>query len=289
MARLQVGTVDTLIVDREVPFGYFLTNEDEDVLLHQSEITEDIEIGDSLKVFLFHDKEVRIAATMRIPKVQIGSYSWAEVVDVAPDLGVFVSIGLTKDILISADDLPIFESLWPAPGDQLYISLKTDKNDRLYGRLATENIIGQIARRASNEMMKATITGRVYRLLKVGTYVLSEQGYRCFIHESQRKSEPRLGELVTGRVIDVKEDGSLNVSFLPLKQDKMGDDSGTILAYLNQRNGAMPFSDKSLPEEIKERFQMSKASFKRALGKLMKDRVVYQKDGWTYLNKKEEE
>ena len=87
------------------------------------------------------------------------------------------------------------------------------------------------------------------------------------------------------RVIDVKDDGNLNVSFLPLKQDKMQDDAEVILEYLAVRNGAIPFWDKSQPEEIKDRFNMSKASFKRALGKLMKENQVYQEEGWTYLKK----
>ncbi|WP_175991417.1 S1 RNA-binding domain-containing protein [Bacillus sp. Marseille-Q1617] len=286
MSSLTPGTVEELYVDHEVPYGFFLTNDYEDrVLLHHSEITDEIQEGDTVKVFLYHDKDVRLTATMRIPKVQVGSYGWAEVVDKREDLGVFVNIGLPKDILVSADDLPKFLSLWPEPGDQLFMSLNRDKQDRLYGKLATENIIEQVSRRASKEMLNAKVQGRVYRLLKVGTFFLSEQGYRCFVHENERKQEPRLGELVEGRVIDVKDDGNLNVSFLPLKQDKMHDDADVILSYLHQRNGAIPFWDKSQPDEIKERFNMSKASFKRAIGKLMKENKVYQEEGWTYLKK----
>ncbi|WP_044336807.1 CvfB family protein [Rossellomorea aquimaris] len=285
MSSLKPGTVVDLFVDHEVPYGFFLTNDLDRVLLHHSEITEEIQEGDTVKVFLYHDKDVRLTATMRIPKVQVGAYGWAEVVDKREDLGVFVNIGLPKDILVSADDLPKFLELWPNPGDQLFLTLNRDKQERLYGRLATENIIEQVSRRASTEMMNAKVQGRVYRLLRVGTFFLSEQGYRCFVHENERKAEPRLGELVEGRVIDVKDDGNLNVSFLPLKQDKMLDDSEVILEYLEQRNGAIPYWDKSLPEEIKDRFNMSKASFKRALGKLMKENRVYQEEGWTYLKK----
>ncbi|PFG06165.1 S1-like domain-containing RNA-binding protein [Bacillus sp. es.034] len=285
MSSLKPGTVEDLYVDHEVPYGFFLTNDIDRVLLHHSEITEEIQEGDTVKVFLYHDKDVRLTATMRIPKVQVGAYGWAEVVDKREDLGVFVNIGLPKDILVSSDDLPKFQELWPNAGDQLFLTLNRDKQDRLYGRLATENIIEQVSRRASAEMMNAKVQGRVYRLLRVGTFFLSEQGYRCFVHMNERKAEPRLGELVEGRVIDVKDDGNLNVSFLPLKQDKMQDDSEVILEYLAVRNGAIPFWDKSQPEEIKDRFNMSKAAFKRALGKLMKEDKVYQEEGWTYLKK----
>jgi uncharacterized protein len=285
--ELEAGTVQVLTVDREVDFGYFLTNGEEDVLLHYSQIEGEIEVDDEVKVFLFHDKEVRLTATMHIPKIQIGSYGWTDVVDVKSGLGVFVDIGLMKDILVSSDDLPIYEDLWPAPGDKLYLSLRGDKNGRLYGKLATENIIGQIARRASKDMMKAKVKGRVYRLLKVGTFLLTEQGYRCFVHENERREEPRLGELVEGRVIDVKDDGSLNVSFLPLKQDKMSEDADIITDYMDSRGGSMPLWDKSLPEQINDKLGLSKASFKRAMGKLMKEGRVYQEEGWTYYKKQD--
>ncbi|WJV20927.1 S1-like domain-containing RNA-binding protein [Rossellomorea marisflavi] len=285
MSSLKPGVVAELTADQEMPYGFFLTDGENRVLLHHSEMTEELQEGDTVTVFLYHDKEVRLAATMRIPKIQVGYYGWAEVVDKHEDLGVFVNIGLPKDILVSGDDLPKFFSLWPEPGDQLFMTLNRDKQDRLYGRLATENIIEQVARRASSEMNKASIQGRVYRLLRVGTFFLSEQGYRCFVHENERREEPRLGQMVEGRVIDVKEDGSLNVSFLPLKQDKMSDDAEIIFEYLLERNGSMPYWDKSLPDEIKDRFNMSKASFKRALGMMMKEGKIYQEDGWTYLKK----
>ncbi len=51
----------------------------------------------------------------------------------------------------------------------------------------------------------------------------------------------------------------------------------------------MPYGDKSDPEDIQARFHMSKAAFKRALGRLMKENKVYQQDGWTYIKGRENE
>lgn len=115
--------------------------------------------------------------------------------------------------------------------------------------------------------------------------MLTDTGVRGFIHRTERKEEPRLGSTVTGRVIAVKEDGTVNVSLLPRKQDALSVDAEEILTYMRTRNGAMPYGDKSDPEDIRERFQMSKAAFKRALGHLMKNDLVYQKEGWTYEKK----
>ncbi|WP_335870842.1 CvfB family protein [Bacillus sp. 2205SS5-2] len=289
MYDFQAGTVEMFVVDREAPFGFFLTDTDYDgdgILLHHREVVGDVHIGDDVEVFLYQDKQGRLTATMKIPEIVQGTYGWVEVVDVHPELGVFVSLGLPKDVLISADDLPRFVEIWPAKGDRLYITLETDGNGRLYGKLATENIIEEIATKAEGKLYNKQLKGRVYRLLRVGTYVLSEEGYRCFVHESQRITEPRLGELVEGRVVDVKENGTINLSFLPFKQDQMSADAEKIYEYMETRGGAMPYWDKTQPDIILEKFNMSKGAFKRGLSNLMKDGRVYQEDGWTYYSER---
>ncbi|KRF61031.1 hypothetical protein ASG99_08895 [Bacillus sp. Soil768D1] len=285
MQKIQAGLAVELEVERKADFGWFLTDGSDDVLLHHNEMNEEteLEIGDEVTVFIYHDKQARLTATMKIPEIQIDQYGWAEVVNVKKKLGVFVNIGLSKDILVSLDDLPNIDHLWPEVGDRLYVSLKTDRNERLFGKLATEDVIQEIAVKAPLKGVRnTTVKGNVYRLLMVGSFFVSQEGYRCFIHESERKQEPRLGELVEGRVIDSKEDGTLNVSLFPFKQDLMEEDSDVIFTYLMNRGGAMPYGDKTPPDDIQFHFGLSKGAFKRALGKLMKEEKIYQEDGWTY-------
>lgn len=286
MSSLQAGAVVTLDVVREASFGYFLSNGQEDVLLHNNEIGESFNPEERQTVFLYHDKQGRLAATMTIPKVQFGVYEWVEVVGMQPKLGVFVDIGIQKDLLLSRDDLPELMTLWPKKGDKVYCTLKLDKKGRLFAHLATEEVIREIAVKATREDFNKDVTGRVYRLLMVGTLILTEEGYIGFIHESQRQEEPRLGEQVSGRIIDVKEDGSVHVSLFGRKHEVQEDDAAAIYTYMEGRGGAMPFSDKSSPDDIKRTFNLSKAAFKRALGKLMKEQRVYQEDGWTYFKNK---
>jgi hypothetical protein len=45
----------------------------------------------------------------------------------------------------------------------------------------------------------------------------------------------------------------------------------------------MPYSDQTDADIIKQKFGISKGAFKRALGKLMRERLVTQKGSWTYL------
>lgn len=284
MSSLIAGKTVTLKVDRRSDFGHFLTNGEEDILLHNNEKTTAVQIGEDVEVFLYHDKMGRLTATMTIPEIQLDVYGWGEVAGYRRNLGAFVNIGISKDILVSLDELPLQSKFWPKSGDRLYIKLIHDKTGRLFGQLATEEIIRDLCVDAPEYMYNKMVKGYVYKTKKVGSFIISDEGYRCFVHENERGKEPRLGEYVEARVIDVKEDGTLNVSFLPFKQEKMQEDSDIILQYMQIRGGAMPYGDKSAPDVIMTQFEMSKAAFKRALGKLMKEGKIYQEDGWSYTS-----
>ncbi|WP_417897333.1 S1-like domain-containing RNA-binding protein [Bacillus haimaensis] len=283
---LETGTVLELTVDRETPLGYMLTDGEETILLHKNEATRELQQDETVEVFLYSDQKSRITATMTIPK-GLNGHEWMEVVEVLQGLGVFINIGIAKDALIPEDDLPVFEDVWPEVGDLLLCRVKTDRRGKLIGKLASQDVMLERSINAPSDIVNQNVQGTIYRLLKVGSYMITNEGYVGFIHHSERKEEPRLGGIVEGRVIGVKDDGTINVSLLPRKQDAMDDDSKAILDYLEMRGGAMPYSDKSAPEDIKERFLISKAAFKRAMGKLLKEGLITQKEGWTY--KKEEE
>ncbi|MEH7113047.1 S1-like domain-containing RNA-binding protein [Neobacillus niacini] len=278
-----IGQTVTLTVARTTDFGYFLSDGNEDVLLHINEADREYELDEKVDVFLYVDSEGRTSASTTIPEIAIGKYAWLKVVDSNPNVGVFLDIGLKKDLLLGIDDLPVHKSVWPKEGDLVYVTLRVNNNYLLYAKLATDPIIESISTKATRADFNKNIQGHIYRTAKVGSWIYTIEGYKGFIHESQRQKEPRLGQKVEGRIIDVKEDGTVNVSLLARKQESQDSDSERILEYLNSRNGAMPFNDKSMPEEIQERFQLSKGAFKRALGKLMKEGRVYQEGSWTYL------
>ncbi|MCM3160936.1 S1-like domain-containing RNA-binding protein [Metabacillus litoralis] len=281
------GTFATLTIDEQVDYGYFLTDGKDRVLLHNNEVIGEVEEGEKVEVFFGVDAQDRLYATMKKPFITQDTYGWVEVVDIVEDMGAFVDIGLSKDALVAKDHLPYLREVWPNVGDKLYCTLKVSKNGRFFVRLATEEIVEPFFKNADRALFNKEVTGTVYRMIVAGSFILTEEGYKGFIHSSQREVEPRLGETVTGRVIDVKEDGTINVSLLPRKHEAQGSDAERIYAYMQDRNGAMPFTDKSDPDDIKERFNLSKGAFKRALGLLMKNNRVYQKDGWTYFKEEE--
>src|SRR5699024_3421519 len=113
---LTVGTVQTLKVEREIDTGYLLTYNSEEVLLHHNETESELEVGSEIDVILYTDKNEQVIATTVLSEIEMDSFGWAEVIEVIPKLGVFVSIGTTKDMLVSSDDLPLLERVWPEKG-----------------------------------------------------------------------------------------------------------------------------------------------------------------------------
>lgn len=91
------------------------------------------------------------------------------------------------------------------------------------------------------------------------------------------------------RVSHIREDGRVNLAMTQRKEIGRDVDSAALLDFLQTRpGGAMPYSDATPPEVIKQRFGISKSAFKRAMGKLMKEGLITQKENWTYLAKPEE-
>ncbi|QHE51560.1 S1 RNA-binding domain-containing protein [Pontibacillus sp. HMF3514] len=283
MNTIEVGTVGTFTVARTIEHGYVLTDGREEVMLHFNDAVEEVEVDEELEAFLYHDKQGKMVATTYIPEIDFDTYAWCEVVDVVNNLGVFVDIGIPKHILVSMDDLPPKKSLWPFVHDELYVRLDLDKSNRLIAKPATENIVEYEAEPAPEDLLHKPISGRVYRLNPEVSAIFTEEGYQGFIHHTERKEEPRLGEWVKGRVIEVKGVGSLNVSLRPVKEEALGEDAEQILRYLEKNGGEMPFTDKSDPDAIRDTFKISKAAFKRAIGTLMKQKKVKQENGKTFL------
>ncbi|ANU15077.1 S1 RNA binding domain-containing protein [Planococcus halocryophilus Or1] len=258
----------------------------DEVMMNASEIEEGQEIGEEIEVFLYRNRQGGVSATPMIPHILPSEYGWAKVLKVSQREGAVVDIGTTREVYLLPADLPQILELWPKQGDHIFMTLRTDRHGDLYGRLATEEKVLELMEPAPETLFNQNVQARAYRLLPVGTFMLSvPEMHRIFIHETERKEEPRLGEEKIVRIIDVKDDGTLNGSLLPRKQERLLDDAEEIMRYLEQSGGKMPFTDKSSPDEIQEIFGMSKAAFKRALGKLYKNRQIIQEEGWTMSTK----
>ncbi|WP_135546546.1 CvfB family protein [Paenibacillus cymbidii] len=297
--KLVAGTYRTLEVAREVPpYGYFLTDrgQTEEVLLHYSEKKGDVAPGQRVDVFLFYDTQDRLAATMKEPHLALGETALLEVVDRHARFGLFLDMGLGRNLLLPFAEQPEMKELRPQVGDRVFVYMDHDRQGRLIARLAGEEQLVPLAVRAPESWKGAEWReARVYKPLQEGTFVVIDGGVLGFgvlgfIHTTERTRLLRVGETVRVRVAFVRPDGRVNASTRPPKEVGRDEDAERILAFLRERpNGAMPYSDATAADVIMQKFGISKAAFKRALGKLMKQGEVEQRENWTHLATKREE
>lgn len=290
---LEAGTIVTLKVAREVsPHGFFMTDGVNEVLLPYTERTGNLKFrnGQDTEVFIHHDSEDRLIATMKRPLLTFGEIGALEVADIHPRLGCFLEMGLGRQLLLPKRELPETPELQPEIGDRVFVRMDRDKQGRLLARASGEEELSPLCFQApeswKNQWMKAT----VYRPLQMGTFVVVDGGVLGFgalglIHSTERPRPLRLGEVIDVRVARVREeDGRVNLSMAKPKEIGMDEDAERILEFMRSRDGgAMPYSDSTAPDIIKLRFGISKSAFKRALGRLMKNGLIEQDDNWTRL------
>lgn len=258
---------------------------DEEISCNESDVDslDGFEIGEEYSMFVYPSRSGKLFATPNIPEVTYGEYAFSKVVKVEEDR-VGLDIGFSREISLLGEDLPKVRSVWPKEGDELFITLRRDYSGQLFARLATETVVASLYSKAEKNMKNKDIEAYPYRLMRVGTFLLSKDGYKIFVHESERNTEPRLGEKVTLRVIGIKDNGEINGSFLPRAHERMDADGQAILDYI-ENNGYCEFTDKSSPEDIKAVFGMSKGSFKRAVGRLFKNKIIMIEEDGLYKRK----
>lgn len=281
--RYQASTVANLTVARIGEMGAFLDagtgNTSDDILLHKLQQTKPVKVGDKVNVFLYKDPHGRLTASMRTPKMREGQIARLKVINTSKD-GAFLDVGAERGIFMPyagmRGKLQVGEVVWA----RLY----TDKSGRLAMTMKVEDELRRASRPATDLKIGDTVTGSIYNITDQGAFLFTDERCIAFMDNHEMKFKPRVGQTVTARVTFIRDDGRINVSMRPIKEKAINLDANMLYDVLVERGGKMPYCDETSSEIIRERFGISKAAFKRAIGHLMKERKVTQKDGWTYLN-----
>ena len=278
------STVATLKVVRESELGAFLDaetgNTNDDILLHKNQQTHPVNIGDEVEVFLYLDPKRKLTASMRVPKMREGQIARLKVINVSRD-GAFVDVGAERGIFMPYAGM----RGRPQIGEVVWAKLYTDKSGRLAVTMEVEDEMRRASQPAKGVKKGQMVKGAIYNYTDAGAFLFSEERYIVFIanKEMNPQARPRVGEVVTARVTYIRDDGRPNASLKESKEKALITDAEKIMELLQSRNGKMPYSDESSPEVIRDKFGISKAAFKRALGHLLRENRIVEEDGWTYL------
>lgn len=244
----------------------------EKVLLPNNQVPSGIKKGDILTVFIYKDSEDRPIATTTTPLIQKDGLAVLKVVDTGK-IGAFLDWGLAKDLL-----LPFKEQTSKVKvGDEVLVTLYIDKSERLCASMNVYKALRSDAPYSVNDHVKGTVYEPSGNF---GVFVAVDNMYSAIIPKKEVFREYRAGEIIEARITDIREDGKLNLSPREKTYLQLDKDSVAIFEKLQANNGFLPYHDKSDPEEIREEFQLSKNAFKRAIGRLLKERkITIEEDG----------
>lgn len=263
---IELGVKQCLNVVKTLDFGVYLGTEEEKVLLPKNQVPEETEVGEALTVFVYRDSSDRLIATMKEPLIEIGKLSVLEVIDTGK-IGAFLNWGLEKDLL-----LPFKEQTEPVKkGDKCLVALYIDKSERL---CATMRVYDYLVT-GSQYVKDSYVSGTVIEINPdLGVFVAVDNKYYGMIPKNEVFQQMKIGEHVDARVSNVREDGKLSLSIKQKAYIQMDEDSRMIFKEIEKNGGKLPFTDKADPELIKKTFGMSKNAFKRAVGRLLKEKKI---------------
>ncbi|MBQ8199842.1 MAG: S1 RNA-binding domain-containing protein [Lachnospiraceae bacterium] len=264
------GQKQTLVIVKKVEFGVYLATSMEDrenrVLLPGKQVPAGANVGDEIEVFLYKDSQDRPIATTNTPKLTLGETARLKVVSVGK-VGAFLDWGLEKDLF-----LPFREQIVKVKeGDEVIVALYLDKSSRL---CATMRIYPYLSTESPYQA-EDEVTGTIYEISQnFGAFVAVDDKYSALIAKKELYGELKVLQQVSARVIKVKEDGKLDLSIRQKAHIQMDTDAQALLELLAQNGGKLPIGDKSTPDKIRKWTGMSKNEFKRAAGRLYKERKV---------------
>ena len=263
---MKLGEKQVLTIEKEVDFGVYLGSEEEHVLLPKKQVPKGAEPGDPVEVFLYKDSKDRLIATTNEPKLTLGGLAVLEVVDIGKN-GAFLDWGLEKDLF-----LPFREQTRPVKkGDHVLVSLYIDKSSRLCATMKVYEKLSCDSPYQKDDMVE----GIVYELSdRFGVFVAVDGKYSALIPKREVYHNYRPGQTIRARVAAVKDNGKLDLSVREKAFIQMDVDAARLVDYMEQHGGRIPFTDKASPETIRAEFEMSKNEFKRAVGRLLKEKKI---------------
>ncbi|MBO4679926.1 MAG: S1 RNA-binding domain-containing protein [Lachnospiraceae bacterium] len=266
----------TLYVEKLVEFGAYLVPEElkdkkvpaanEHVLLPKKQVPEGISRGDSIEVFIYLDSADRLIATTTVPKLSLGEVGRLTVKDVTK-IGAFLDWGLEKDLL-----LPFKEQTKRAEvGDEVLVAVYLDKSGRICSTMNVYPYLTTTDKYKKNDR----ITGTVYQTSdNFGVFVAIDDLYQGLIPKREVYGKCEIGTTIEARVINVREDGKIDLSIREKSHVQAEADSEKLLALIKSYDGVLPFTEKASPEVINRETGMSKNEFKKAVGHLYKKRLI---------------
>lgn len=283
-----IGRMNTLTVNRITSAGTYLDGGQlGDIFLNARQSPQDCSVGDALEVFVLHDNDGSLIASLQRPELLCNEVGLLRVSAITT-VGAFLDWGLNKELL-----LPHSEQLGTVrEGQAVLVMVYTDLRGRLVATMRLDKHIADSLHSLPDNAKQRLSSGD-----RVSIHVANktELGYKCVVnhcvwgllYDSELNKPLRRGERLSGWIQRVRPDQRLDLTLNKPARERAPDIAELILRQLDANDGFLALGDKSPPEAIKRIFGVSKKAFKQGLSRLYKERKIIISDRGITLNKGE--
>ncbi len=275
---MNIGHYNTLTIARETKVGLFLTDGKDDVLLPLKYVPQAYSIGQELIVFVYLDHEERPVATTLEPYILMDEFGLLRV-NYTNQFGAFLDWGLEKDLFV-----PFKEQARPMEKGKRYLvfAYLDEKTNRLMASSKTNQFL-------NNDDLTVEVGDEVDLIIshitEVGINVIINDIHKGLLYKDQVYQDIRTGDRMTGFIKAIRPDKKIDVTLQKQGYENIEPNAEKILDELKASRGFLRLNDNSHPEDIKTVLQMSKKTFKKAIGALYKDKLIEIKEDGIYLIK----
>jgi predicted RNA-binding protein (virulence factor B family) len=263
-----LGRYNTLPILRRTDFGVFLDGGDlGDILLPRKYVTDAMQVGEQIKVFLYTDSEDRLVATTLEPRAQVGECAYLKVVSTS-HYGAFLDWGLPKDLLVPFSEQQ--QKLQEGYSYTVYLFIDTE-TQRI---AASTRLEDWLALDASHFKPRQAVELLIYGKSDLGFKAVVDGTHLGQLYTNEVFRPLHYGERLKGYIKQLRPDGRIDLMLqLPshIERDQL---SEAIIEHLQQNHGVTQLTDKSPPDDIYQVFGVSKSNYKKALGKLYRERLI---------------
>lgn len=267
-----IGKNVELSINRFTSVGAYLEDfKGFEVLLPNKYLTDNMELGQKVDVFIYNDSEDRPVATTETPLIELNNFAFLTVKDVN-QFGAFLDWGLEKDLLVPFKEQ---NSKMVEGGIYLVRLIVDEQTNRLIG---TAKINRYLDEKPTNLEIGDEVDLFVAEATDLGQKVIVNNRYAGLIFEDRIVQPLEDGQTLKGYVEFIRQDGKIDISLVPLGIEKFDFFTERLLEYLNEHGGKIELTDKSDPDLIRAALGISKKSFKKAVGNLYKKKIIKLND-----------
>lgn len=268
MDRIRLGDYNTLKVVKAVDFGLYLDGGDEgEILMPKRYVPNGTKIGDELEVFVYLDQDERPVATTEKPLAKVGDFAYLECTWVN-EYGAFLNWGLMKDVLCPFHE----QKMRMVKGNSYIVHIHIDEES--YRIVASAKVEHYFDTSRPHYRHGEEVDVLVWQKTDLGFKVIIDNSRPALVYENQIFKPIHTGDRMKGYISAVRDDGKIDVTLQPTGRQQTLDFAETLLQYLREHGGTCDMGDKSPAEDIKERFEVSKKTYKKAVGDLYKRHLI---------------